>query len=86
MWYFGEEAQQFTNGEIVGLEGSWIAGVDGAKPGIVMEANPKHGDAYRQEFSLGVAEDSAEVDNFHNAVTVPQHRLGMRVAAGISGG
>jgi len=24
--------------------------------------------------------------NLHNAVTVPQHRLGMRVAAGISGG
>lgn len=61
VWYFGEISQEFDNSELVSLEGSWKAGVDGAKPGILMRANPQAGDVYRQEFSLGNAEDMAEV-------------------------
>ena len=49
VWYFGEIAQQFEDGILVGIEGSWTAGMDGAKPGLVMLANPKVGDVYRQE-------------------------------------
>ena len=30
--------------------GSWEAGVDSAKPGIIMKGNPQVGDAYRQEY------------------------------------
>ena len=61
VWYFGELSKGFENGELVSLEGSWKAGVDSAKPGIVMEADPRKGDLYRQEFSLGNAEDLAKV-------------------------
>lgn len=39
------------------------AGVDGAQPGIVMEASPKVGDTYRQEYYPGEAEDMATVLN-----------------------
>ena len=46
---------------MVSTEGSWEAGVDGALPGIVMPADPEVGDAYRQEFYAGEAEDMAEV-------------------------
>ena len=56
---------------IVGLEGSWTAGVDGAEPGIVMEAHPAVGDFYRQEFLLKDAEDMAEVVSLSESVTVP---------------
>ena len=35
--------------------------MDGALPGIVMPADPQVGDAYRQEFFEGEAEDMAEV-------------------------
>lgn len=52
VWYFGENAKQIAGGLVVGLEGSWTAGVDGAKPGIIMKAQPAAGDFYRQEFSL----------------------------------
>jgi len=55
VWYFGEQAKQYSDGVLVGIEGSWMAGVNDAKPGIVMEANPKVGDLYRQEFAIGVA-------------------------------
>jgi hypothetical protein len=62
VWYFGENSLEYDqDGLIVSLGGSWMAGVDGAKPGIIMEANPVLNDLYRQEFALGEAEDMAEV-------------------------
>jgi hypothetical protein len=42
-------------------EGGWIAGVNGAQPGIIMLANPRSGDRYRQEYLPGVAQDQAAV-------------------------
>ena len=35
VWYFGEDTKEYENGVLVSTEGSWEAGVDGAKPGIV---------------------------------------------------
>jgi hypothetical protein len=61
VWYFGEIAQQFEGGILVGIEGSWTAGKDGAKPGYIMLVYPKKGDVYRQEFALGDAEDMGRV-------------------------
>jgi len=69
VWYCGEISQNFElfDGddpevpELVDVEGSWKAGRDDAKPGIVMFAAPEEGTFYRQEVSLGDAEDAAEV-------------------------
>jgi len=61
VWYFGEDSKEIINGQVVNTKGSWEAGVDGAKPGIVMKANPLVGEHYRQEYYLGKAEDWAEV-------------------------
>ena len=61
VWYLGEASQDIENGQVVSTAGSWEAGVDGAYPGIVMKAEPKAGDAYRQEYYRGEAEDLAEV-------------------------
>jgi hypothetical protein len=74
VWYFGEDTKSYEDG--VGpadTEGSWEAGVDGAKPGIVMYANPEaHINVpYRQEYLSGVAEDKAEVLSVLEAATVP---------------
>jgi len=71
VWYFGEDARQFSNGQQVGTEGSWLAGVNGGLPGIVMEANPQVGDLYRQEYLKGVAEDMAEVLSLDGTASVP---------------
>jgi hypothetical protein len=70
VWYFGENAVEYEDGLVVGLGGSWIAGVDGAKPGIIMEASPNVDDLYRQEFALGEAEDMAQVLSLSESVTV----------------
>jgi hypothetical protein len=61
VWYLGEETKEYVEGEVVSTAGSWEAGVDGALPGILMKADPEVGDAYRQEFYRGEAEDLAEV-------------------------
>ena len=61
VWYFGEDTAEYEDGEIVSTAGAWEAGVDGALPGIVMEAEPARGDSYRQEYYPGEAEDLAEV-------------------------
>lgn len=66
VWYFGEDSVEYEyddDGNLVGTSpaGSWEAGVDGAKPGIVMLADPRPGDRYRQEYYEGEAEDMALV-------------------------
>jgi hypothetical protein len=71
VWYFGENSKEFEDGLIVSLAGSWTAGAYGAKPGIIMKANPQVGDLYRQEFSLGVAEDMAKVLSLDESARVP---------------
>jgi hypothetical protein len=72
VWYFGEDTKELdANGNVISTEGSWLAGVNGAQPGIVMEANPRVGDTYQQEFSPGVAQDMATVLALNKTVNVP---------------
>ncbi len=71
VWYFGEDTKEYENGEVVSTKGSWEAGVDGAKPGIIMQADPKVGQTYRQEYYPGEAEDMAKVLSLDASVTVP---------------
>jgi hypothetical protein len=71
VWYFGEDSFDYKNGHFVKNTGSWQAGVDSAQPGIIMEANPQPGDAYRQEYYPGHALDQAEVLSTTGAVQVP---------------
>lgn len=71
VWYFGEISQQFENGELASLDGSWKAGVDFAKPGLAMKAAPAVGEVYRQEFSLGNAEDLGKVLSLTASVHAP---------------
>jgi hypothetical protein len=68
-WYCGEETSEFESfdgdrprlPERVSIEGSFKAGRDGDKPGIIFEAAPAVGDVYIEESSLGNAEDATQV-------------------------
>ena len=71
VWYFGEDTKTLSKGKVTGTEGSWEAGVDGAKPGIVMPPAPAVGHRYRQEYYACKAEDEAEVLSLEASVTVP---------------
>jgi hypothetical protein len=61
VWYFGEDTAEYVNGVVSTTAGTWEAGVDNAKAGIVMQAHPKVGDYYRQEYRPGIAEDKAKI-------------------------
>lgn len=67
VWYFGEYSTDLPGNT---HEGSWTAGVNGALPGIVMEAQPKNGDTYRQEFAPPSAEDMASITSMSSHLTV----------------
>jgi hypothetical protein len=75
VWYFGENTMELVEGRPSTLEGTFTAGVNRAKPGIIMEAHPTIGDFYRQEFDLSNAEDFAEVKSLSDTVTVPFGRF-----------
>jgi hypothetical protein len=71
VWYFGEDTKEYEEGKVVSTKGSWEAGVDGAKPGIIMPAEPKVGQSYHQEYYPGEAMDMARVLSLDASVTVP---------------
>jgi hypothetical protein len=74
VWYMGEQTAEFENGKIVSRAGSWEAGKDGALPGIMIPAQPKVGQKYRQEYKRGEAEDNGEVLATSNMVEVKAGR------------
>ena len=58
VYYCGEVARNFEDGVLRDLDGSFEAGIEFAKSGIlIMNAFPGLGVAHRQEYSLGEAED-----------------------------
>jgi hypothetical protein len=62
VWYMGEDTFDCEGaGNCTPSEGGWIAGVNGAQPGIIMLAEPRSGDSYKQEYLPGVAQDEALV-------------------------
>lgn len=62
VWYFGETTAELKpNGSVRSTEGSWQAGVDGARAGIFMPAHPHRGQSGRQEYYKGHAEDHFRV-------------------------
>ena len=61
VWYGGEDVKQYENGKVVGTEGTWRAGVDGAQAGFFVLAPPSTvGDMYFQEIADN-AQDFVEV-------------------------
>ena len=71
VWYLGEDTTEYDNGKPVSKGGSWEAGVDGARAGVVMLAHPRVGRRYREEHYPGHAEDGAKVLSRGEQVEVP---------------
>jgi len=76
VWYIGEDTKEYEHGQVVSTEGSWEGGVNGAAPGIIMEAHPRVGDAYKQECAPPDAVDEAQVDSLTANVKTPYRDFG----------
>jgi hypothetical protein len=91
VWYFGEDTAELDeHGHVTSIEGTWQAGRDGAEPGIFMPARPTIGNAYRQEYLKGHAEDRFEILGLGESVRVPaaksQHALLTKETTGLEPG
>jgi len=73
VWYMGEDSfETNSKGQMVRASDSWLAGVKGGEPGIIMPGNPKPGEAYRQEYyPPGQALDEARVLSLNGTTKVP---------------
>jgi hypothetical protein len=72
VWYFGEQTAELgRSGRVTSTEGTWLAGEDGARPGIYMPADPRVGQSGRQEYYKGHAEDHFRVVASIGTVTSP---------------
>jgi len=61
VYYFGEDVDEYTNGQVTGHEGGWRSGVNGARFGMAMPGVPRLGARYAQELAPGIAMDRARV-------------------------
>jgi hypothetical protein len=75
VYYFGEDVDIFENGE-VSHEGSWLAGKNGARPGLLMPGGAfLLGSRYFQEVAPRVALDRAEHVAMNLTIRVPAGRF-----------
>jgi hypothetical protein len=72
LYYFGEDVDIYEDGEIVSHDGAWLAGKNGAQPGMLMPDSAfLLGTRYFQELAAGVALDRAEHVESGLQLTVP---------------
>ncbi len=84
VFYFGEDVDFYKNGRVVRHEGAWLAGVRGAKPGMIMAGAPRLGMKYYQEMAPGVAMDRAEIVRLDGVCETPAGKFSdcMRIKEG----
>ena len=71
VFYFGEEVDDYEDGEVVRHSGAWLAGENGAKAGLIMPRDPAVGMRYYQEIAPDVALDRAEIVSLDEALDTP---------------
>jgi hypothetical protein len=72
VWYLGEATATLDEqGRVKSHAGTWRAGVDGAKAGIFMPADPRVGQKGQQEIYKGHAEDHFEILSLKAHVKTP---------------
>jgi hypothetical protein len=71
VYYFGEDVDEYEDGRVAAHGGSWHAGENGARFGLMMPGTPVVGLRHYQEVAPGVAMDRAEVVSLTETVDVP---------------
>jgi hypothetical protein len=71
VFYFGEEVDMYKHGKFASHKGAWLAGENGAKPGLMIPGEPREGMKYYQEIAKGVAMDRAEIVNLDEKLETP---------------
>jgi hypothetical protein len=75
VYYFGEDVDIYRNGSVASHEGSWLAGMGGARFGLMMPGTPAPGQRHYQEQAPGVAMDRARIVGMDATVVTPARRF-----------
>lgn len=71
LYYFGEDVDIYSQGQVATHDGAWRSGAGGARFGLFLPGTPKVGDRYYQEVAPGVAMDRVEVVSIEERVDTP---------------
>jgi hypothetical protein len=71
VFYFGEEVDDYKDGQVTSHGGAWLAGEQGAKAGLIMPGSPEVGMKYYQEIAPDVALDRAEIVSVDETLDTP---------------
>ncbi len=71
VFYFGEDVDFYEKGVVVKHDGSWLAGMNGNKAGLMMPGTPQEGMRYYQEIAPGEAMDRAEIISLDKKCETP---------------
>ena len=71
VFYFGEDVDNYKDGKVANHDGSWLAGRNGNKAGLIMPGTPKLNMKYYQEIAPGVAMDRAEIVGLNETCKTP---------------
>lgn len=71
VFYFGEDVDFYKNGKVVKHDGSWLAGKNGNRAGLIMPGTPIVGMKYYQEIAPKVAMDRAEIVSLDETCKTP---------------
>ncbi len=71
VYYFGEDVDFYENGKVVKHDGTWHAGANGHRAGLMMPGTPKVKMKYYQEIAPGVAMDRAEIVSLEETCKTP---------------
>jgi len=71
VFYFGEEVDIYKDGKVVGHEGAWIHGRDGARAGMMMPGDPVLGASYYQEVAPEKAMDRGTIVDVNATLETP---------------
>ncbi|MGH2973367.1 MAG: hypothetical protein ACRDLL_00650 [Solirubrobacterales bacterium] len=72
VWYLGSYTESYTGGQFVNAYDAWLASVNGAQPGILMQANPKTGTPpYSEDTVPGIETATAQIAKTGQSQCVP---------------
>lgn len=71
VYHFGEEIDLYNEGMFAGHKGPWLAGVEGARIGLMMPGSVERGAMYYQEFAPLSSMDRAKIVSTTETVVTP---------------
>jgi len=71
VYYMGEDVDVYQNGTVVGHDGAWLSGVQGAAFGMMLPGRPMAGQRFYQEQAPGVGMDRIRIRSVTGKISTP---------------